>query len=145
MIQRKFYNRLWTGYVSPFLSNTIPLCSCGRNTSIKTLLLYWPLQQTLAKFWANIEPMVPGNRELPGHVCPVSTWNYWYGPRSRVAIVKELYSVPRHTRGIEPMSGQCLPTVYDVGPTLTRHWFNVSCLLRNFTAPVSHNAPLSAL
>ena len=25
------------------------------------------------------------------------------------------------------MLGQCWPAVYDVGPTLTHHWFNVSC------------------
>ena len=25
--------------------------------------------------------------------------------------------------------GQCWPAVYDVGPTLTQHWLNVSCLL----------------
>ena len=33
------------------------------------------------------------------------------------------------TRDIEPMLGQCWADVVDGGPTLTRHWFNVSCLL----------------
>ena len=33
------------------------------------------------------------------------------------------------TRDIEPMLGQCWPSVYDAGPTLTRHWLDVSCLL----------------
>ena len=38
--------------------------------------------------------------------------------------------MPTHqTRDIEPMLGQCCPAVYDVGPTFTQHWFNVSCLL----------------
>ena len=31
------------------------------------------------------------------------------------------------TQDIEPMMGQCWPAVYDGGPTLTHHWFNVSC------------------
>ena len=35
------------------------------------------------------------------------------------------------TMGISrPMLVQCWSTVYDVGPTLTQHWFNMSCLTR---------------
>ena len=30
---------------------------------------------------------------------------------------------------IDPMLGYCWPAVSDVGPTLTQHWVNVSCLL----------------
>ena len=35
----------------------------------------------------------------------------------------------QQTRDIEPMLVQYWPAVYDVGPTLIQHWFNVSCLL----------------
>ena len=35
----------------------------------------------------------------------------------------------QQTRDIEPMLGQCRADVVDVGPALTQHWFNVSCLL----------------
>ena len=30
------------------------------------------------------------------------------------------------------MFDQCWPTVYDVGPTLVKHWVDVSCLLGDF-------------
>ena len=30
---------------------------------------------------------------------------------------------------IEPILGQSCAAVYDVVPTLTQHWFNISCLL----------------
>ena len=32
-------------------------------------------------------------------------------------------------RHIYPMFDQCWPTVYDVGPTLVKHWVDVSCFL----------------
>ena len=35
----------------------------------------------------------------------------------------------QQTRHVEPMLVQCWLTVYDVGPALNQHWFNVSCLL----------------
>ena len=35
----------------------------------------------------------------------------------------------QQTRDIEPMLGQCLPAVYDVGPTLTQHWCEGSFLV----------------
>ena len=35
----------------------------------------------------------------------------------------------QQTRYIEPMSAQCWADVYDVGPTLSQHWYYVSCLL----------------
>ena len=38
----------------------------------------------------------------------------------------------QQTRNIEPMLGQYRPAVYDVGPTLAQHWFNVSCLLGGY-------------
>ena len=31
-------------------------------------------------------------------------------------------------RHIYPMFDQCWPTVYDAGPTLVKHWVDVSCL-----------------
>ena len=34
----------------------------------------------------------------------------------------------QQTRDIESMLGQCWPAVYDVGPTSSQHWLNVSCL-----------------
>ena len=33
------------------------------------------------------------------------------------------------TRDVQPMMGQRWAIVYDAGPTLTHHWFYVSCLL----------------
>ena len=30
---------------------------------------------------------------------------------------------------VAPMFDQCWPTVYDVSPTLVKHWVDVSCLL----------------
>ena len=38
-------------------------------------------------------------------------------------------SYTQKTRHIYPMSDQCWPTVYDVGPTLARHWVDVWLLL----------------
>ena len=35
------------------------------------------------------------------------------------------------TRNINPMLGQCWPSVYDAGPTLAQHWFNVLCAVIN--------------
>ena len=35
----------------------------------------------------------------------------------------------QETQDIETMLGQCWADVVDIGPTLTQHWFNVSCLL----------------
>ena len=35
----------------------------------------------------------------------------------------------QQTRDIELMLFQCWPAVYDIGPTLNQHLFNVSCLL----------------
>ena len=35
----------------------------------------------------------------------------------------------QQTRHIYPMFVQCWPTVYDAGPTLLKHWVDVSCLL----------------
>ena len=35
----------------------------------------------------------------------------------------------QQTRYIDSMLGECWPTVFDVDPTLTQHWVNVSCLL----------------
>ena len=32
-------------------------------------------------------------------------------------------------RHIYPMFDHCWPTVYDVGPTVVKHWIDVSCLL----------------
>ena len=37
--------------------------------------------------------------------------------------------IAQQTRDIEPMLVQCWPALYDVGPTLNQHLFNVSCLL----------------
>ena len=34
--------------------------------------------------------------------------------------------VTQQTRCIEPLLVKCWPAVYDVGPTLNQHWFNVS-------------------
>ena len=35
----------------------------------------------------------------------------------------------QQTRDIEPMLALCWADVYDVGPTLSQHWLNASCLL----------------
>ena len=35
----------------------------------------------------------------------------------------------QQTRDVKPMLFQCWPTVFDVGPTIKQHWFNVSRLL----------------
>ena len=35
----------------------------------------------------------------------------------------------QQTRDIDQMFDQCWPTVYDVGPTLVKHWLDVSCFL----------------
>ena len=40
-----------------------------------------------------------------------------------------IHSSPQQTREVEPMLGQCWASVLDDEPTLTQHWFNVSCLL----------------
>ena len=39
------------------------------------------------------------------------------------------YPAGQRTRDVYPMMVQCWPTVYDAGPTLNQHWFNVTCLL----------------
>ena len=35
----------------------------------------------------------------------------------------------QQTRDNQPMIGYCWPNVFDVGPTITQHWINASCLL----------------
>ena len=45
-------------------------------------------------------------------------------------------SLSQQSRDVEPMLGQCWPAVYDVGPTLTQHWSNVSCLLGTTQMPL---------
>ena len=35
----------------------------------------------------------------------------------------------QQTQDIEQMLSQCWASVYDVAPTLTQHWFSVSCFL----------------
>ena len=42
---------------------------------------------------------------------------------------KNMWDATQLTRRIDPMLAQCLPTVYDAGPTLDRHWVYVSCFL----------------
>ena len=36
---------------------------------------------------------------------------------------------PQQTRDIKPMLGSCWSSIVDDEPTLTQHWFNISCLL----------------
>ena len=43
----------------------------------------------------------------------------------------------QQTRHIYPMFDQCWPTVYDVGPTLVKHWIEVSCLLQDTASGAS--------
>ena len=38
-------------------------------------------------------------------------------------------STSQQTRHILPMFDKCWPVVYDVGPTLVKHWVDVSCFL----------------
>ena len=45
--------------------------------------------------------------------------------------------VSHQTRDIGPMLCQCRSAVYDVGPTLNQHWFNVSCLW--YSIPSKHD------
>ena len=55
------------------------------------------------------------------------TTNYGYCSMfARDVFINQVTQPTRHTY---PMFDQCWPTVYDVGPTLTQHCFNVSCLL----------------
>ena len=48
----------------------------------------------------------------------------------RISVVSSVpCTLSQQTRDFDPMLFQCWPTVYDAGPTLNKHWANVSCLL----------------
>ena len=40
-----------------------------------------------------------------------------------------VYPISRLTRNLSPMLDQCWANVVDGGPTLVKHWVDVSCLL----------------
>ena len=54
--------------------------------------------------------------------------------------VAAYYMYTIQPRDIEPMLVQRWPAVYDVGPTLTRQWFNVSCLVEYLLFICRHSA-----
>ena len=47
----------------------------------------------------------------------------------RIITVRNYHSCIPGDNGNKSMLGQCWSSVYDAGPTLTRHWLNVACLL----------------
>ena len=44
-------------------------------------------------------------------------------------MLKQRMATAQQIQDIQPMFGWCWPTVYNVGLTLSQHWFHVSCLL----------------
>ena len=47
----------------------------------------------------------------------------------KMEVFVQLLITTQQTRYIHQMFDQCWSTVYDVGPTLVKHWIYVSCLL----------------
>ena len=79
-----------------------------------------PASQTVALHYISIGAMYVLSRK----------WPFWRRVKkaSPALLCGSTPPPPHKTRDIESMLGQW-PGVYDVGPTLTQHWLNASCLL----------------
>ena len=69
-------------------------------------------------FWYTTQIIMGGSRNRSPSV--------WNGPSMTFSAI---LLTTQQTRHIYPMLDQHWPTVYDIGPTLVKHWIDVSCLL----------------
>ena len=73
--------------------------------------------------WPNIKP--PSGHRLVFSVMPVNNW------MRHISII-----ITQHTQNVESMLVYRGSTVYDVGPTVNQHWYNVLCQLGRYPPPL---------
>ena len=88
-------------------------------------------------YWGNVRPLSRFTcRSLPTDTCCISPTSHlsqgfmWLHRLRRWASINMIKTTAsQQTRYVDSMLLQCWPTVYDVGPILSQHCVNESCLL----------------